>query len=209
MTEFTTWRSLVDGKEIIAIPDNLTEYELTDPDGRISVIDANSYSADFEGGRNDSGRLFTDYDFESVDFEFDVTVNSSDNQGRTYIGFSDTEDVDYFDMSNFVGLMIGDDDGTISFEGVSGVSSETIGDFEGVFATTSTEQSNSVKFSLDETGSLTLTVTDSDDNEIGSDTITFDDTVEFAYLYAAAAEGRGGDVTVEGNINYDITRWLS
>ena len=107
MTEFTTWRSLVDGEEISAIPDSQdlhSRFDFSEEDGSVPVVDqtdngndldSGSYSGvgvdingvqagDFDG--NDDGVAGSDLDeIQTPYHEFYVFVGEPDDSDTGYL----------------------------------------------------------------------------------------------------------------------------
>ena len=193
---------------IRAIPDDLTDYTLTDPDGRISVTSSDSYEARLADGSNDVSRLFTSYSIEDITLSFDVEVLSASNGAQSVIGWSTTEDATLSSMSDFVGLKIYNSDSseTNPENGFKAVNSTDVGiiGVEG-FAEYSINTTYTIEFNING-NELTITVSDSE-GLVGSDTVSFDAELDWSHIYAQASADAG--FSSPGDMDYDLSNWVN
>ena len=132
MTEFTTWRSLVDGEEISAIPDELvSQFKIDEGDGTTlnnefeSQPNATISGADFESDNDLVGGFGLRFDGDQVDIDdlFDF-VGPNDQ-----FAFAITVDLDNLNI-NQVFWFISDFDGSNNIGGISvGTGRDTSGKF--------------------------------------------------------------------------------
>ena len=83
MTNFTKWRSIIDGSG--DIPDSdLTQYTVSDPQNNLSNITATSY--DYTGDRESDPLLFKPVEVTDFTYSFDLNITQYSNGERKFVG---------------------------------------------------------------------------------------------------------------------------
>jgi len=201
-----------DAVEVSAIPDSdLTQYSLTDPDGRISVVGSESYEARMPNGTNEVARLYTaetlsDYSRILLSFSFEILSYSTSAQ-LPMMAWTDTEDAVYSDTNRFVGMDIGSNGSTTPSVNPRTKSDSDTGNGSAARLRTVGLDLNTIydvemDFDLS-TDDLTVTVFESG-SQIGSDTVTIP-SGSYEWLYAA--QSLDGGFSAEGEIDIDVSNY--
>ena len=201
MVQYTEWRSISDGSIISSIPDSdLTQYEVTDPDNRITINDSDSYDARLSDGANDVSRVYKNVKLESLTYTFDIVrLSAVSNEGETTVfGWESQEDVVFDDVNAFIGCEIVNDEIRVTQQG------NNVTDINTQVTTITENDERQIVLDYDtENTDLTLTVYDGDNNELGSESISYDDSPDHDFHYAHMAFGRS--FTIPGELDFDVT----
>ena len=184
------------------IPDSdLTQYTLTDPDGRISNIIESSYDANLQEGANDVSRLYRQIDPTSYRWVFDITVLNDEVAGeQAAFGWSTEDNEVFVNVSTFIGIRVLTDGGDRLFDICDADASPTSRDEMIANYSVNTTYTIQLDFNLDG-GELTATVFNGESEE-GSATRSFDQNLQWEYNYAHMAAG--ADFSGPGSLEYDF-----
>lgn len=185
------------------IPDSdLTQYSLTDPDGRITVVDSSTYEARLPNGTNESARLYKNIslsNYSHLVYSYDFEMLSHTKNAHYHIGaWSDTEDTTDGTNQTAVGGTVGSIDGNLAF-------GTLLRDGSTYDRTIISNINEDTEYHVDieyDLGTDTLTVTLSQGgSQIGQETETIPSA---SYNWHYAGQSRSAGFSNEGSMDVDV-----
>ena len=171
---------------ITALPDSdLTQYQITDPDDNLTVIDSESFDSRVPNSPNDESRLYQTFDDKfSLNWTFTFENITSSNESDSFIfGFATDADSTFTNLSNFVGLRYVDVSGEDDQGFETFTDDDSLGSPYDTFVQVDTGQSVTVSIDFDvESGDMTAEIIDSG-TVIGTDSVTFDGSLNWIHHY--------------------------
>jgi len=197
MTNFTKWRSIIDGSG--DIPDSdLTQYSETDSQNLITVDSSSQFTiSDWEP--NDESRLYDSIELSSYTYSFDVEFSVLNDTSVAHAGFGTVEDA-YLDRNDFLDLYFFG----VEF-GIDGIYTYTLSyGSTTVYSSIEMGTKYTIELSVDTSNNeFTVTVKDSTGTELGTATDAYN--TENSYNTHYAVIGNANAASSQGDISLDAT----